>query len=83
MTITLRQIRQKEERIRTMQWNQKYRDQSAWAVVTEYFDLRRCQARLEMLTEMYQMQQRVMHHLPDLEDPLPVVEVLSPENWKD
>ena len=83
MTVTLRQIRQKEERIRIMQWNQKHRDQSSWAAVSEYFDLRRYQARLDMLTEMYQMQQRVMHHLPDPEDPLPVVEVLSPENWKD
>ena len=83
MTVTLRQIRQKEERIRIMQWNQKYRDQSSWAAVSEYFDLRRYQARLDMLTEMYQTQQRVMHHLPDPEDPLPVVEVLSPENWND
>ena len=83
MTVTLRQIRQKEERIRIMQWNQKHRDQSSWAAVSEYFDLRRYQARLDMLTEMYQTQQRVMHHLPDPEDPLPVVEVLSPENWSD
>ena len=83
MTITLRQIRQKEERIRAMQWNQKHRDQSSWSAVSEYFDLRRCEARLQMLTEMYQTQQRVMHHLPDPADPLPVVEVLDPENWKD
>ena len=83
MTVTLRQIRQKEERIRIMQWNQKHRDQSSWAAVSEYFDLRRYQARLEMLTEMYQTQQRVLHQLPDPEDPLPVVEILSPESWKD
>ena len=66
-----------------MQWNQRHRDQTSWAAVSEYFDLRRCQARLEMLTEMYQTQQRVMHHLPSPEDPLPVVEILDPENWKD
>ena len=83
MTITLRQIRQKEERIWAMQWNQKHRDQSSWAAVSEYFDLQRCEARLQMLTEMYQTQQRVMHHLPDPADPLPVVEVLDPESWKD
>lgn len=87
MTSTMKDVKQKEGMLR-----QRLRDRrQRWLKETqgrkreaeEDQETLRTWHRLQLLRQVYKNQQRLVHQLPGPEGPLPVVEICTPESWKD
>lgn len=87
MMSTMRDAKKKEDQLR-----QRLRDRrQRWLretrgrirEVAEDRETLRTWQHLQLLKEVYKNQQRLVHWLPGPKDPLPVVEICTPENWKD
>ena len=87
MTETLKEIGDMENKIRHRLYNRYHRRlkksrNPRQDAMTDLHTLRLWR-QLRLLQGLYRTQQRMVHCLPTPIDPLPVVQLLTPEHWKD